>query len=260
MIDVIIFGNGNVASQLTKAFYKAKNCNLVQIYTRSKPNKFTIKKNIPFTNVISKIKNAEIYIIAISDDAISEFSKQLNFQNKLVVHTSGSVSINDLKCNANKGVFYPLQTISKHKKINFNSIPLCLETENQNDFILLEKLAKSISKNVYKINSEQRKSLHVAAVFVNNFTNHLYKIANDICNEHQVDFNVLKPLIKETAKKITHLSPIEAQTGPAIRNDVKTIKKHLSMLDNKQQEIYSILTKSIQETKSSNSLSKKTSK
>ena len=248
MIDVIIFGNGNVASQLTKAFYKAKDCNLVQVYARSKPNNFIVKKNIDFTNTISKIKNAAVYIIAISDDSISEFSKQLNFQNKLVVHTSGSVGITDLKCTAKKGVFYPLQTISKHKKVNFKNIPICLETENKTDYKILEKLAKSISKKVYKINSEQRKSLHIAAVFVNNFTNHLYKIGNDICNEHQVDFTILKPLIKETANKIAHLSPKEAQTGPAIRNDIKTIEKHLNMLNSKQQEIYRLLTKSIQET------------
>jgi len=252
MIDVIILGNGNVATQLAKAFIKSKDINLVQIYARSSSNKYLTKKKIPITNSIKSIKNADLYIIAISDDAINGFSEKLNFKNKLVVHTSGSVSINDLKYNANKGVFYPLQSISKNKKISFKKIPICLEAENKKDYKLLEKVANSISKKVYHINSEQRKSLHVAAVFVNNFTNHLYKIGKDICDEHKVDFEILKPLISETAKKITKLSPLQVQTGPAVRNDDKTIKKHLKLLSKKQQNIYTLLTNSIKESKKDN--------
>jgi predicted short-subunit dehydrogenase-like oxidoreductase (DUF2520 family) len=121
-----------------------------------------------------------------------------------------------------------------------------LEAEHINDYKVLEKLAKSIGKKIYSINSEQRKTLHVAAVFVNNFTNHLYKIGNDICKENKVPFEILQPLIKETASKIEHLSPKEAQTGPAIRNDKKTIQNHLNLLNQNQQKIYKTLTKSIQ--------------
>ncbi len=249
MIEVIIFGNGNVATQLAKAFFKAKNIRLVQVYSRSKPNEFFIKNKIDTTNNLNKVKQAAIYIIAISDDAIATFSKKLNFTNKLIVHTSGSKSINELNCNARKGIFYPLQSISKNKKISFKNIPICLEAENKSDYLLLEKLALSISKKVYPINSEQRKSLHVAAVFVNNFTNHLYKIGKDICDTHQVDFDILKPLIVETAKKIKHLTPQEAQTGPAVRGDKKTIENHLKLLDKKQREIYTLITESIIESK-----------
>lgn len=244
MIDVIILGDGNVATQLAKAFFKSEICNLKQVYSRAS-NTYFIKNKIDSTQDIKKIKDADIYIIAISDDAIKKFSKQLNFKNNLVVHTSGSVSINDLECNANKGVFYPLQTISKNKKISFKKIPICLEAENKKDLKLLTIVANSISKKVYYINSEQRKSLHVSAVFVNNFTNHLYKIANDICDKFNVDFDILKPLINETAKKIDSLSPKEAQTGPAIRNDVKTIKKHKALLNENQKNIYELLTESI---------------
>lgn len=244
MIDVIILGDGNVATQLAKAFLKSEICNLKQVYSRAS-NTYFIKNKIDSTQDIKKIKDADIYIIAISDDAIKKFSKQLNFKNNLVVHTSGSVSINDLECNANKGVFYPLQTISKNKKISFKKIPICLEAENKKDLKLLTIVANSISKKVYYINSEQRKSLHVSAVFVNNFTNHLYKIANDICDKFNVDFDILKPLINETAKKIDSLSPKEAQTGPAIRNDVKTIKKHKALLNENQKNIYELLTESI---------------
>ena len=249
MIDVILFGNGNVAIQLAKAFIKSDFCKLIQVYSRSTPNKYFDKKNISTTQDINTIKDADVYIIAISDDAISEFSKKLKFKNKLVVHTSGSVALNDLQCDANKGVFYPLQSISKQKKISFKNIPICLETENEKDYILLETLAKSISKKIYKINSEQRKSLHVSAVFVNNFTNHLYKIGEDICKKQNVDFEILKPLILETAKKIKNLSPKNAQTGPAIRKDTNTIKKHLELLNTHQQKIYTLLTNSISNSK-----------
>jgi len=245
MIDVIIFGNGNVATQLAKAFYKSAICNLKQVYSRSTPSTYFSKKGIATTQDIKHIKNADLYLIAISDDAIKSFSKQLHFQGKLVVHTSGSVSMDELECNANKGVFYPLQTISKNKKISFKNIPICLEASNKKDLDLLTTVANSISNKVHYINSEQRKSLHVSAVFVNNFTNHLYKIANDLCDEYKVDFAILKPLINETAKKIKTLAPKDAQTGPAIRNDKKTIKKHLALLNKNQHEIYTLLSNSI---------------
>lgn len=247
MIDVVILGGGNVAIQLAKAFYKTKKVQLAQLYSRSKPAVFFIDNHIPTTNNLKDLIEVDLYIIAISDDAISDFSKSLILKNKLVVHTSGSVALQDLHCIANKGIFYPLQTISKHKKLNFKKIPICIEAENEMDYKLLETVAKSISKKVYSINSEQRKSLHVAAVFVNNFVNHLYKIGNDICATNNVDFEILKPLIKETAKKITSLSPNDAQTGPAKRNDKKTIANHLDLLTVKQQKIYTLLTNSIME-------------
>ena len=245
MIKIVILGNGNVATHLTKAFYKNKDARVVQVYTRSTKPKFCLKNNIEITHNINNLKDADVYIISISDDAIVAFSKQLDLKDKLVVHTSGSVAMRDLVCNARKGVFYPLQTISKNAKVKFKKIPICLESENEKDYLLLEKLANTISKKVYKINSEQRQNLHVAAVFVNNFTNYLYKIGNDICDEKNVKFEILKPLILETANKIKQISPEEAQTGPAKRNDKKTIKKHLELLTNEQQKIYNLLSKSI---------------
>ena len=142
---------------------------------------------------------------------------------------------------------HTLQTFSKNKDLDFKVIPICLESENATDYQLLEKVAKTISAKVFAINSEQRKALHIAAVFVNNFVNHLYKIGSDICNENQVPFEILKPLIQETAEKIMILSPDEAQTGPAKRMDNKTIESHLKFLtDENQKHIYKILTQSIQ--------------
>jgi predicted short-subunit dehydrogenase-like oxidoreductase (DUF2520 family) len=139
-----------------------------------------------------------------------------------------------------------LQTFSKAKPLDFSQIPIALEAENESDYTVLETVANAISTQVHHINSEQRKALHIAAVFVCNFTNHLYKIGNDICIENNLSFDLLKPLILETADKIITLSPTDAQTGPAKREDTVTINAHLNFLKNHtQKDIYKLLTQSI---------------
>ena len=194
----------------------------------------------------NKLQPVDVTIISVTDDAIAEVSNRIPFENQLVVHTSGSLSMEALADKNRKGVFYPLQTFSKSKEVDFKLIPICLEAQNDNDFKKLELLAKTISNSVTTIDSEQRKALHVAAVFVSNFTNHLYQIGNEICLENNIPFDILKPLIQETANKILTLSPSEAQTGPAKRNDTQTINTHLNFLsDDNQKDIYKILTKSI---------------
>jgi len=244
MISVVIIGYGNVAQHLLKAFLKVDAVDVKQVYSRTL-SKVSHLKNVSFTDDISKLIDADIYIIAVSDDAIPLVSSQINNKG-LIVHTSGSVSIDSLKNKGNKGVMYPLQSFSKEKEINFNEVPFCLETQNSDDYQLLEKLTLFLSKKIFAINSKQRQRLHVAAVFVNNFTNHMYTIGQDICDEHNVPFEVLLPLIQEGASKIKFLHPKEAQTGPAIRKDKKTIENHLNLLNDKQQNIYKLLTKSIQ--------------
>lgn len=229
MISVVIVGNGNVANLLLQVFQTVKDLSVLQINSRN----------------LTNIPTAAITIIAVSDDAIVEVSSKIT--NPFVVHTSGSVSLSALQNNTRKGVFYMLQTFSKDKPVNFQEVPFCLEATNENDLKTLETLAKLLSQKVYFINSEQRKALHVAAVFANNFANHCYQIADEICKIHQVPFEILYPLIDETARKIKVLSPKEAQTGPAIRNDQQTIQNHLLLLDSHQQEMYTILTKSIQD-------------
>lgn len=245
MISVVILGAGNVAFHLTNEMLNNKEINLIQVYNRSiKPINYLSKKTAITTN-IKELKEADIYIISISDDSIEKFSSNLKFKNKLVVHTSGSIEMNQLKSNSNKGVFYPLQTFSKSKKVAFKNIPICIEADNKKNKLLLTTLANLISNKVYSINSKQRKKLHVAAVFVNNFVNYMYKIGHDICIENNIPFEILHPLILETAKKIESLNPEDAQTGPAIRNDVTTIKNHTQLLDKDTKEIYQLLTNSI---------------
>lgn len=244
MIKVILLGSGNVATHLFQAFSKATEVEVVQVFSR------TISKDFPDsiqTSDFTQVLEADVYVICVSDNAIASVSNQLQFENRLVVHTSGSTDFDVLNAKNKRGVFYPLQTFSKNKAVNFKEIPICLETENPSDYEVLEKLANSISNTVNKIDGIQRKALHVSAVFVCNFTNHLYQIGNEICAANNIPFQILQPLIEETAQKIKALSPKEAQTGPAVRNDTKTIEKHIDFLkDENQKEIYKILTKSIQ--------------
>ncbi|WP_337965774.1 DUF2520 domain-containing protein [uncultured Flavobacterium sp.] len=247
MTRITIIGSGNVAQHLIKAFTKSELIEIVQVFSRKKEALSSIIDYNKIVNDFEELIEADLYIIAVSDKAISEVSSNLPFQNRIVVHTSGAASLDVLDPKNRKGVFYPLQTFSKKKEIDFSTIPMCLEAENTFDFRVLETVAKSISSAVYPINSDQRKALHVAAVFVNNFSNHLYQIGQEICNEHQVPFEVLKPLIQETAEKIKTLDPIDAQTGPAKRKDSNTIEAHLEYLSNENQKnIYKILTQSIQ--------------
>lgn len=247
MISVNIIGSGNVAQHLISVFQQTENIVLQQVFARKSENINHLVSADKITNQYSDIKPADITIISVTDDAITEVSSQLTFENQLVVHTSGSMGLDSLNTKNRRGVFYPLQTFSKAKAINFKMVPICLETENESDYSILETLAKAVSDKVFKINSEQRQSLHVAAVFSCNFVNHLYQLGKEICDKNQVPFEILLPLIQETADKISTLSPLEAQTGPAKRNDQKTIEKHLSFLDDENKKtIYQLLTRSIQ--------------
>ncbi|HQZ25960.1 MAG TPA: DUF2520 domain-containing protein [Flavobacterium sp.] len=247
MIKVVLIGSGNVAHHLIEAFAKSKIVEVTQVFSRQKESVSPLFDSNKITDDYNNLAKADLYIIAVSDDAIATVSSQLTFKNRLVVHTSGSVSLDVLDKKNRKGSFYPLQTFSKKKAVDFSQIPICLESENDSDFELLDKVAQSISNTVFKINSEQRKALHVSAVFVNNFVNHLYQMGNEICEANKVPFQILKPLILETANKVMTLSPAAAQTGPAIRNDKQTIASHLDfLLEENQKNIYTILTQSIQ--------------
>jgi predicted short-subunit dehydrogenase-like oxidoreductase (DUF2520 family) len=249
MISVIIIGAGNVATHLYKAFNTAEHIAVKQWYNRNIEQLQPFKNTVEITNDISSLKIADVYIMAISDDAIGDLSTALPFSNRLVVHTSGSVSMHDLDKKNERGVFYPLQTFSKDIDLKFSEVPICIEIEHKSNLQVLKDLANTIGSAHYKVNSEQRSVLHLAAVFVNNFTNQLYRIGHEITESKSADFNILKPLIKETANKIETLSPFLAQTGPAKRNDKKTLKKHLKALDKDiHKDIYELLTKSIKQT------------
>lgn len=246
MIRVCFLGFGNVNYHLCKAFVTAESVSVIQVYNRSKIDSVSFLKDIAITTKLSELKEADVYILGIPDNSIAPFSEAIPLKNKLVIHTSGGVSMQELSDNNRKGVLWPLQTFSKNKEVNFNTIPFCIEAENASDLELLKRLGNSIAETIVEISSEERATLHLSAVFVNNFVNHLYGVSETILKEKNIDFELLKPLILETATKIETLSPQEAQTGPAKRNDTKTIEKHLHLLEGTPyQELYKILTQAI---------------
>lgn len=244
MIKVVILGAGNVATHFFKAFKKAENVEVIQVYNRSEASLEVFKSNTQTTSDLAKLKKADIFLVCVKDDAIEALISKLSHLDGIVAHSSGSVPLSaSAKRNA---VFYPLQTFSKQTEVNFKEIPICIETSAAEDFPVLKQLAHSISEKVFEISSEQRKKLHLAAVFACNFSNYMYSIAEDLCNQNEVPFEVLSALIKETAQKATLHSPKSVQTGPAKRNDQATIKQHLAQLNNADyKEIYKLLTQSI---------------
>lgn len=249
MIRIILLGAGNLATHLFKAFNKSDKLSVIQWYNRNLKPLQPFKMEVDISDDISQLKDADIYILAVSDDAVSQLSKALPFENKLVAHTSGSVNIHDLDKKHRRAVFYPLQTFSKEVALDFKSVPFCIEALDKNDLHILISIADAIGSPSQKINTEQRQILHLAAVIVNNFTNQLYRIGHEISDAKNVNFDILKPLILETAKKVQTVSPFNAQTGPAKRHDKRTIKKHLKLLESDlQKEIYKLLTESIQKT------------
>ncbi|MDR5590427.1 Rossmann-like and DUF2520 domain-containing protein [Christiangramia sp. SM2212] len=246
MIKVVIIGAGNVATHLYQSFSKSKQLDVVQVFNRNVERLHFVNNPTKRTSNLEDLVEADIYLLAIKDEAIGELASELKVKSGIVAHTSGSQSMDILSGYENFGVFYPLQTFSKNKPVNFSEIPLCLEANSEENLDLLKKVGAFITDKVFEVSSEQRKALHVSAVFVNNFSNHLFSLAADFCKKEELPFDILRPLIRETVNKLESLDPYSAQTGPALRNDQKTISDHLEMLDEDRKKIYTILTESIQ--------------
>ncbi|MCX2493300.1 DUF2520 domain-containing protein [Pedobacter sp. PF22-3] len=252
-MKIVLLGSGNVATHLAKAL-KSKGEEIVQVYSQNLDNATLLAQSIATEAIgdLNEIKqNADLYIISVKDDAIESVAKSLKHVTGLVVHTSGTTDINILSSQVKKaGVFYPLQTFSKDKEVSFENIPLCIEANDENQLTILKNLAAKMSREVHELNGEKRKVLHLAAVFACNFPNHLYALANKILNQNGLDFDIMRPLIAETADKVMSNLPENVQTGPAIRADENTLNKHLSMLIDmpELQNIYQTLSNSIKLT------------
>lgn len=246
MKRIVLFGTGNVASHLFEAFKDSHNFKIVQVFNHDLKSLKKFEEKVPVTTDLSTIIDADIYLLALKDDVLEEVGLAIPNSEALVVHTSGAVGMSVLRKFKRTGVFYPLQTFSKNKEVDFSTIPICIEANSSSDQEILIEMASEISKKVFEISSEQRKSIHLAAVFVSNFVNLMYTEGENICRQNNVPFEILHPLIQETASKVLDISPREAQTGPAKRKDQQVINAHLGMLSADQKEIYSLLTKSIQ--------------
>lgn len=246
MIRISILGYGKVGRQLARAFREADGIELLQIYNRT-PDKESASGSGEFIHDLKDLAEADVYIISVSDKAVSELSTRLPFKDRLVVHTAGSLSQSALSENNRRGVFYPLQTFSHKRPVDFHGLPVFVGAEDPADLEILKTAASALNARTFQVDDEQRKALHVAAVFACNFSNHLYKIADEICRNSEIPFDVLHPLILETAQKIMVMDPAKAQTGPAVRHDDPTIAAHLEFLsDPSKKELYQLLTRSIQ--------------
>lgn len=245
MKTVNLIGYGNVGYHLAHALMQSAHYRLQAIYARDVLVSDPLFPEL-FVHKMDEIPIADITIISVTDHAIGTISEQLPFENQLVIHTSGTFSIDGLSSKNRKGVLYPLQTFSKTKQIDFSMVPLCIEASHSHDFDTIEQLAQSLSYKVISISSEQRQHLHITAVFVCNFVNHLFTIGKDIADANEIPFDIFYPLIEETVSKIKEMNPAKAQTGPAIREDYETIDKHLLKISNDNyKKIYKLLTNSI---------------
>ncbi len=252
--SVVIIGAGNVGHHLGLHLVKA-GVHVLQVYSRRLDHAQSLAQELDtsFTTQLADLNTqADLYLLTVSDSAIGEVAAALPFSSKaapLVVHCSGATPKEVLAPSLERyGVFYPLQTFTKGKNVDFSTIPICVDAQLEKDQQLLADLGQRIGCPVYTINDEQRATLHLAAVFVNNFTNHLYQIGEDLLKTHDLPFDLVRPLILETAQKVMEVPPKQSQTGPAIRGDQTTIERHLKALEAHPQyaKLYTLLTKSIQ--------------
>jgi predicted short-subunit dehydrogenase-like oxidoreductase (DUF2520 family) len=248
-MQIVIIGSGNVATVLGR-LCKRSGHEILQVISRNAAHAKVLADELgcAYADYNGKMnEHAWLYLLAVADTALEELNSKFDPGNKLILHTAGSVSKNVLKdISHNYGVLYPLQSLRKEMTYE-TEIPFLIDGNTEETITVIEDFAKSLSSVVSKANDEERLKLHVAAVVVSNFTNHLYVLAEAFCKKEQIDFKLLVPLIIETAERVQNISPSLAQTGPAVRNDMVTIEKHLGMLSGEPRlkSIYIKLTESI---------------
>ena len=252
-VTVSFIGSGNLAWHLAPALDNSGYA-VREVYSRDTKNAEALVERLYDAEVKTDLdfstSKSSVFIIAVSDDIIDDVSQEIALPGEAVlVHTSGShaVSVLDYAAALDLGVFYPLQTFTKSRKVDFNSIPIFIECESANAEKLLMAMAKSISKNVFKIRPEERQALHVSAVFASNFTNHMLYVAQEIMKENSLSFDWLKPLISEMIAKSLSIGPENAQTGPARRGDLETLDRHMDFLkdDEAVSELYKVISQDI---------------
>ncbi|MDG0974641.1 MAG: DUF2520 domain-containing protein [Crocinitomicaceae bacterium] len=248
---IAIVGTGNVAFHLTHFFIEEGI--IPSVFGRNKPTLLAFEKelNVPTNQELSALTLDTLVLLCVSDQAIPEIIDRVP-NGVRIAYTSGSTDLRSLPKDRVLGVFYPLQTFSKGVELDAREIPFFIESNDAEFEKELLTLARIISNIVHKASSMDRYHLHLAAVMSNNFVNHLFHLSEKYLQEHQLSFDYLKPLIRETIRKAGFISPSLIQTGPAIRNDHEIIAKHLASLSGSEKEVYAVLTRSIQNTKEKN--------
>jgi predicted short-subunit dehydrogenase-like oxidoreductase (DUF2520 family) len=251
-LTIVLIGSGQVATHLGQALFAA-GYRILQVISRTLSHAEALASTLqaqasdPFDAIVV----ADVYFIAVQDDAIAQVAAQLSAPaQSLVIHTSGSTSLEVLQQpeRPHYGVFYPLQTFSKQKKVDMRQVPIAVEGSDDHSLKLLHRIGQDLSEQVFTCDSAQRMKLHMAAVFACNFTNHLYALAEKLLAEEGFSLDLIRPLIEETSQKAQQFSPQTVQTGPAVRGDQKILAKHLAALQNKPayQQLYRLLSESIQ--------------
>ena len=251
-MKVVCIGSGNVATHFALALKKS-NAEILQVYSRHQEHAKVLADQLgamAIADIALIVPDADLYLIAIKDDAIASICSTLKDIKGLVVHTSGATPMSVLEGMSCYGVLYPLQTFSRSRALDFSHVPLCVEAGSELMLQQVKELAERLSPLVYDVDSIQRKVLHLSAVFACNFVNHMYAIGADILEAAGLDFELLKPLIMETAAKVQHAEPNSVQTGPAIRGDEQTMNRHKELLADRPElvAIYETLSNSIKKT------------
>ncbi len=253
-MKIVLIGAGNLASNIGKALVGAGH-ELLQVYSKTEQSAQRLAALLRcgwITDLQAVMKGADVYIIAVKDSVLAEVAQQLALTdgNRFLIHTAGSMPMDTLPTER-RGVLYPMQTFSKNRAVDFKEIPCFVEAANESDGNELKQLTSSISDYVYEVSSEDRKYLHLSAVFCCNFVNHCYALSEQLLKEYGgLPFSVMLPLIDETARKVHELAPAQAQTGPAVRWDTNVMEKQLQLLENhpQLQDIYRMLSKSIHDS------------
>ena len=248
-MKIVFIGAGNLATRLSQEMHRA-GLNVVQVYSRTRESAEALGRRLGCGWTLDPdaiLPDADLYVFSLKDAVLPELISRVKPNDALWVHTAGSIPMDIFAGHVSRyGVLYPLQTFSKQRGTDFSSIPFFLEATREEDLNILRKIARSLTSDIRTLSSDKRKSLHLAAVFACNFTNHMYALAARLLEEQDIPFEVLLPLIDETAAKVHGLSPREAQTGPAVRYDENVIGKHLDMLsDTDMKELYRLLSRNI---------------
>lgn len=257
-MKIVLIGAGNLATHLGKALHAAGH-DMVQVFSRTMQSAETLASLLdaePLTNMAQVRDDADVYIFSVKDSALEQLISQLcGGEKKVFLHTAGSMPMSVFQGKAlHYGVLYPMQTFSKQREVDFSIIPCFIEANDEFALKQIEGLAGQISHRVYQLSSEDRKYLHLSAVFACNFANHCYAASQELLQQHGIPFDVMLPLIDETAAKVHGMTPKEAQTGPAVRYDENVIGKQIQLLENQPyfQKIYDCMSKSIHELESEN--------
>ncbi len=257
-MKIVLIGAGNLATHLGKALHAAGH-DMVQVFSRTMQSAETLASLLdaePLTDMAQVRDDADVYIFSVKDSALEQLISQLcGGEKKVFLHTAGSMPMSVFRGKAlHYGVLYPMQTFSKQREVDFSIIPCFIEANDEFALKQIEGLAGQISHRVYQLSSEDRKYLHLSAVFACNFANHCYAASQELLQQHGVPFDVMLPLIDETAAKVHGMTPKEAQTGPAVRYDENVIGKQIQLLENQPyfQKIYDCMSKSIHELESEN--------